>query len=82
VALGVSSAPRPDDPQLQIDGQRGRRGRNAHGQPGLETAVYFLLGWIVGLSAIVVWRRHGTDRIRLMILGGAVYALRAPSCSA
>lgn len=45
--------------------------------PGLGTAVYFLLGWIAGLSAIVVWRRHGTDRILLMILGGAVYTVGA-----
>jgi len=44
---------------------------------GLGTGVYLLLGWIAGLAGLVVWRRQGTARIRLLILGGVVYSVGA-----
>ncbi len=44
---------------------------------GLGTTVYLLLGWIAGLSGLVVWRRFGMARVRLLILGGVVYSVGA-----
>ncbi len=44
---------------------------------GLGTSVYLLLGWIAGTAGIGVWRRYGTARIGLLILGGVVYSVGA-----
>lgn len=44
---------------------------------GLGTTVYILLGWIAGVSGLVVWRRQGTAQIRLLILGGIFYSVGA-----
>ena len=44
---------------------------------GLGTTVYLVMGWIAGVAGIVVWRRQGTSRVWLLILGGVVYSLGA-----
>lgn len=44
---------------------------------GLGIGVYLALGWIAGLAGIVVWRRQGTARVWLLILGGVVYSVGA-----
>jgi channel protein (hemolysin III family) len=44
---------------------------------GLGTTVYLLLGWIAGVSGLIVWRRYGTMRIRLLLLGGVFYSVGA-----
>ena len=48
------------------------------GLPGVVvTAVYLALGWTAGVSGIVIWRRFGTARIVLPLLGGAAYSAGA-----
>ncbi len=42
---------------------------------GLGTGVYLLLGWIAGAAGLVVWRRQGTARVWLLIVGGVVYSV-------
>jgi len=44
---------------------------------GLATATYLALGWIAGISGLVVWRRIGTARIAPLVLGGVAYSLGA-----
>lgn len=44
---------------------------------GLGTTIYILLGWIAGTAGLVVWRRNGTDRVRLLLWGGVVYSAGA-----
>lgn len=44
---------------------------------GLGTGVYLAMGWIAGTAGIVVWRRRGTARVRLLLLGGVVYSVGA-----
>jgi len=44
---------------------------------GLGTTVYLVMGWIAGVAGIVVWRRQGTSRVWLLILGGVVYSVGA-----
>ena len=44
---------------------------------GLGTTVYLVIGWIAGVAGIVVWRRQGTSRVWLLILGGVVYSIGA-----
>lgn len=45
--------------------------------PALGTAVFLLLGWFAGVCGLIVWRRLGTDRIRLLIAGGVTYSIGA-----
>ena len=45
--------------------------------PGLGIGVYLLLGWIAGSAGVVIWRRYGTRRIGLLLLGGVVYSVGA-----
>ncbi len=44
---------------------------------GLGTTVYLIMGWIAGVSGIVVWRRQGTARVWRLIVGGVVYSIGA-----
>jgi len=44
---------------------------------GLGTTVYLALGWIAGTTGLIVWRRFGTARIRLLLAGGVVYSVGA-----
>lgn len=44
---------------------------------GTGTTAYLALGWIAGSAGIVVWRRHGTRAVRLLLLGGLVYSAGA-----
>ncbi|MCA9279958.1 MAG: hemolysin III family protein [Phycisphaeraceae bacterium] len=44
---------------------------------GLGTAVYLFLGWMAGVSGIVLWRRLGTHRLRLLLGGGVAYTIGA-----
>lgn len=44
---------------------------------GLGTSVYLLLGWIAGTAGLMIWRRHGTSQVRLLLLGGVVYSVGA-----
>lgn len=44
---------------------------------GLGTGVYLVMGWIAGVSGVVVWRRQGTSRLWLLILGGGFYSVGA-----
>lgn len=46
---------------------------------GLGTTVYILMGWIAGGAGLVVWRRQGTSRIWLLLLGGGFYSVGAIS---
>lgn len=46
---------------------------------GLGTAVYLVLGWIASMAAVVVWRRHCTSRVWLLLLGGVIYSAGAIS---
>ncbi len=43
----------------------------------LGTGIYLLMGWIAGVSGIVVWRRLGTARVGHLLLGGGVYSIGA-----
>ncbi|MDF1798521.1 MAG: hemolysin III family protein [Planctomycetota bacterium] len=45
--------------------------------PGLGIAVYLAMGWIVGSTGLVIWRREGTGRIRDLLLGGLCYTVGA-----
>ncbi len=44
---------------------------------GLGTGTFLLLGWIAGASGLVVWRRHGFNFVRPLILGGLAYSVGA-----
>lgn len=44
---------------------------------GLGMSVYLLLGWIAATAGIVVWRRHGTREVALLLLGGLSYTVGA-----
>lgn len=44
---------------------------------GLGTGTFLLLGWIAGVSGIVVWRRHGFAFVRPLIFGGVAYSIGA-----
>ncbi|QDV09209.1 hemolysin-III related [Planctomycetes bacterium Poly30] len=45
--------------------------------PALGTAVFLLLGWFAGVCGLIVWKRLGTARIRLLIAGGVTYSVGA-----
>lgn len=44
---------------------------------GLATGTYLVLGWLAGISGLIVWRRIGTARIAPLVLGGVAYTLGA-----
>jgi channel protein (hemolysin III family) len=44
---------------------------------GLGTTVFLMMGWTAGIAGFVVWRRYGTARVRLLVLGGVVYSIGA-----
>lgn len=44
---------------------------------GLGTGIYLAMGWIAGTAGLVIWRRQGTTRIWLLLLGGVVYSVGA-----
>lgn len=44
---------------------------------GVPTGTYLVLGWIAGISGLIVWRRIGTARIAPLVLGGVAYSLGA-----
>jgi len=44
---------------------------------GLGTGIYLAMGWIAGVAGLVVWRREGTARIHLLLLGGVFYSVGA-----
>lgn len=44
---------------------------------GVGTGTYLAMGWIAGSAGLVVWRREGTARIHLLILGGVFYSAGA-----
>lgn len=44
---------------------------------GLATGTYLALGWLAGISGLIVWRRIGTARIAPLVLGGVAYSLGA-----
>lgn len=44
---------------------------------GLGVGIYLTMGWIAGGAGIVVWRRRGTEDLRLLVLGGVVYSAGA-----
>lgn len=43
----------------------------------VATGTYLALGWIAGISGLIVWRRIGTARIAPLVLGGVAYSLGA-----
>ncbi len=45
--------------------------------PNLGTGVFLVLGWSAGVCAIIVWKRLGTARMRLLIAGGVTYSIGA-----
>ncbi len=45
--------------------------------PGLGISVFLLLGWIAGVSGVIVWRRVGTSELRLFLGGGVAYSVGA-----
>jgi len=44
---------------------------------GTGTATYLAMGWVAGLSVIVLWRRHGFAFIWPVVLGGVIYTVGA-----
>lgn len=44
---------------------------------GLGIGVYLAMGWIAGSAGLVAWRREGTRRMHLLILGGLSYTVGA-----
>ena len=44
---------------------------------GLGNTVFIVLGWIAGVSGLVVWRRLGTRNVLLLLGGGVVYSVGA-----
>lgn len=44
---------------------------------GLGIAVFILLGWVTGVSGLVVWRQFGTRELRLLLGGGVAYSVGA-----
>ena len=45
--------------------------------PHLGTAVFLVLGWSAAGSGLIVWRRLGAQRMRLLVAGGATYSVGA-----
>ena len=46
---------------------------------GLGTGTFLVLGWIAGVSGLVVWRRLGTRLVGLLLAGGVAYSVGAVS---
>lgn len=44
---------------------------------GLGTTIFISLGWIAGAAGVMVWRRHGTSEVKLLLLGGVAYSVGA-----
>lgn len=53
-----------------------------HMPRGLGVGVFLLLGWMAGVSGIVLWRRLGTMRLRMLLGGGIAYSIGAIIMSA
>lgn len=41
---------------------------------GAGTGTFLLLGWMAGMSGLAVWRRHGFNLVRPLVLGGLAYS--------
>jgi len=43
----------------------------------LGNAIFLFLGWMAGVSGLIVWRRLGTAQIKLLVGGGVAYSIGA-----
>lgn len=44
---------------------------------GLKNGTFLALGWIAGTFGLIIWKRFGWRRVRLLVLGGLVYTIGA-----